>query len=142
MSHFDHAGVREVEMISGAALLVRRTTLERVGIFDEGFHFYGEETDYFKRLKSAGGRAVFYPGAEIVHHGTRSPQARYDFFLNLHRGMMRYIRKHHHGFALTAMVTLQYVGHLLRVPLYVAGGLITLDPALMRKGWYYLRVLF
>ena len=63
---------KEVEVISGCYLLVRRAVIEQIGRLDEGFFFFGEETDWCKRMRDAGWRLMFAPVGEITHHGSIS----------------------------------------------------------------------
>lgn len=60
---------RDVEVISGCYLMLRREVLDQVGALDEDFFFFGEETDWCRRIAQAGWRLVFAPVGEIVHHG-------------------------------------------------------------------------
>lgn len=53
--------------LSGALLALRRDALGRVGLFDEGFSLYFEETDWLHRLRRSGGIAAYVPAAEAVH---------------------------------------------------------------------------
>lgn len=69
--HFAKKG-REVrlEWLSGACLLLRRQTLESVGLLDEGFFFYLEDIDLGRRIKEKGLGLLYAPQAWITHfHG-------------------------------------------------------------------------
>ncbi len=90
---FDHDEAREVEVVMGACMLVRRDAVEEVGVADEDFFLFSEETDWCFRFSEAGWQVVFFPGAECTHvrggsHGGRL------FRENL-RGHLRFISKHH-----------------------------------------------
>jgi GT2 family glycosyltransferase len=74
---FDHASVREVEVLKGAVLLVRREASEAVGGFDPAYFMYGEEMDLCYRVRAAGWSVVFDPEAEFVHVGGVSTGARW-----------------------------------------------------------------
>ena len=74
---FDHASVREVEVLKGAVLLVRREAFEAVGGFDPAYFMYGEEMDLCYRVREAGWTVVFDPDAEFVHVGGVSTGARW-----------------------------------------------------------------
>lgn len=63
---------REVDTISGCYLLVKRQVMEQVGALDEAFFFFGEETDWCRRMRDAGWRLMFAPVGEITHHGSAS----------------------------------------------------------------------
>ncbi len=60
---------RKVEVISGCYLLVRRTVIDEIGPLDENFFFFGEETDWCRRMRDAGRCLMFAPVGEITHHG-------------------------------------------------------------------------
>jgi GT2 family glycosyltransferase len=61
--------LRDVEVIPGCFLMVRTNVLKQLGGFDEGFFFYGEETDLCKRILNLGWRLQISPSAEIIHLG-------------------------------------------------------------------------
>lgn len=69
MTGWDRASERRVDVISGAAMFVRRAAMEEVGLLDEAFFFYGEETDWCHRFSRAGWDLVFVPIPEITHFG-------------------------------------------------------------------------
>ncbi len=63
----------EVEMLSGACMLLSRAAIAAVGgLFDERYPFYFEDTDLCRRLQQAGLACVLEPRATIVHHWARS----------------------------------------------------------------------
>ncbi len=76
--HWDHARERSVPMLSGAAMLVRRTVIDEVGGFDERFHMYGEDNEWCLRIARAGWLLVFQPAAVIRHHGAASSLQRWN----------------------------------------------------------------
>ena len=63
------ADVLEVGMVGGAFLMARREAVERVGMLDEDFFFYGEDTDWCLRFRRAGWRLVYVNSAHVVHVG-------------------------------------------------------------------------
>ncbi len=69
---FDHDEPREVDWLFGSCLLVRREAADAVGLFDEDFFMFSEETDWCYRFRAAGWEVYFYPGAEVVHVGGAS----------------------------------------------------------------------
>lgn len=58
---------QEVEWVAGTSMLVRRAVFEQVGLFDEGFFLYFEETDFCRRAGNAGWKSYFVAAAEINH---------------------------------------------------------------------------
>jgi GT2 family glycosyltransferase len=63
---------REVDWVSGACMLVRRSAFEQVGGMDEQFFLYWEDADLCKRLAGHGWRTVYFPGATVEHAGGAS----------------------------------------------------------------------
>ncbi len=58
---------RFVDYGTGCALLVGPRALAEVGLFDEGFHFYGEDADYSLRITASGGRILHVPRSIVLH---------------------------------------------------------------------------
>jgi len=91
---FDHDEVREVEVVMGACMLLRREAIEQVGECDEDYFLFSEETDWCYRFRGAGWEVVFFPGAECVHVRGASHSGRlyrenlrgHLLFLSKHRG--------------------------------------------------------
>jgi len=72
MLDWDRDDERDVEVISGCSLLIRREILDTVGGLDEAFFCYGEETDWCRRIAEAGWGLRFAPVGVITHHGSGS----------------------------------------------------------------------
>jgi GT2 family glycosyltransferase len=62
---------REVEWVSGCALLIRRALVEQAGMLDERFYYYWEETEWCIRSRKAGWRILHLPAARLWHKGVR-----------------------------------------------------------------------
>ena len=89
---FDHDEVREAEFVMGACMLVRRSATEQVGLLDEDFFLFSEETDWCYRFRKAGWQVLFFPGAQCVHVGGASHGGRL-YRENL-RGHLLFLWKH------------------------------------------------
>jgi GT2 family glycosyltransferase len=86
---------REVEVISGCYLLARRETVSQIGLLDEAFFLYGEETDWCRRCAAAGWQLMFVPVGSITHLGSGSSRKlsyRRDILLS--EGTVRLHGKH------------------------------------------------
>jgi N-acetylglucosaminyl-diphospho-decaprenol L-rhamnosyltransferase len=68
--------VREVPVVTGCLLLIRRSDFERVGRLDERFFLYGEDAEFSMRAARHGLRPVIVPEATIVHAVGASTGAR------------------------------------------------------------------
>jgi len=69
MYDFNNDKQRDVDQVMGAALMVRRSVTEQVGVMDERFFMYYEEVDLCYRIKQGGWRIVHIPEAVITHIG-------------------------------------------------------------------------
>ena len=86
---------RDVDTVTGCYMFARAKAVRDVGLLDESFFFYGEETDWCKRFWNAGWRLRFAPVGEITHYGSLSSRRcnhRRDLMLT--EGLLRYHRKH------------------------------------------------
>jgi N-acetylglucosaminyl-diphospho-decaprenol L-rhamnosyltransferase len=61
-----------VDWVAGASMMVRREVFERVGLFDETFFLYFEETDLCRRAQLAGFQTVYEHGSVVAHIGSAS----------------------------------------------------------------------
>lgn len=61
--------IRDVEVVAGCYMMVRRECYDRVGGMDDRFFMYAEEVDWCFRIHRAGWRIVYFPGASILHYG-------------------------------------------------------------------------
>ncbi len=64
-------GPRQVDWISGCAILVRRAVIQEIGGLDESFFYYWEETEWCVRARENGWRIVHVPAAKIWHKGVQ-----------------------------------------------------------------------
>ena len=85
----------EVDWVSGACMLVRRTAFDQVEGMDERFFLYWEDADLCKRIGEKGWRTVYFPGATVVHAGGRSSIHVYrESLAAFHRSAFFLFRKH------------------------------------------------
>jgi GT2 family glycosyltransferase len=94
MQRWDVNTPRQVEVIKGACLLLRREALDQVGLLDEGYFMYTEEVDLCYRLAQAGWELWWLPQAEVVHHEAQSTrQAAERMYVQLYRSKVQFYRK-------------------------------------------------
>ncbi|MFT4150849.1 MAG: glycosyltransferase family 2 protein [Paracoccaceae bacterium] len=61
-----------VDWLAGASLMMRQQVLDRIGLFDETFFLYFEETELCHRAVAAGWRNVYVPESRVMHIGSVS----------------------------------------------------------------------
>jgi GT2 family glycosyltransferase len=87
---------RPVEVVQGAALLLRRAALDDIGLLDEDYFMYTEEVDVCFRLARAGWLIYWVPQARVLHHGGQSTrQVAAEMFLRLYESKVVFFRKHY-----------------------------------------------
>jgi GT2 family glycosyltransferase len=88
---------RKVDVVTGMYMFVRKTAIDEVGMMDDSFFFYYEETDWCYRFSNAGWKALFNPEAVIVHvggGGQSSVNAAVKMFVQMQKSCLIYFSKH------------------------------------------------
>lgn len=75
---------RDVDWLSGACILLRRSAFDEVGGFDERYFMYFEDVDLCFRLGQAGWRRRYRPSSEIMHVGAHSTTTRQAAMVRAH----------------------------------------------------------
>lgn len=77
--------IRKVDYVTGAAFLIKKEVLEKIGLLDEGFSpYFREEVDFCFRAKKSGYKVFYYPKSVIIHYTSMSIKRRvktYTFFV-------------------------------------------------------------
>ena len=95
MCDWGHDEPREVDWVSGAALLINRRAFDQIGGLDESFYWGSEDVDYCFRLHQAGWKVLYTPQPAITHAiGRSSDQAIIATIIRTHRSMQRLYSKH------------------------------------------------
>lgn len=101
----------EVDWLSGACLLVRRTAWEEVGLLDERFFLFWEDADWCLRFRQAGWNVCYVPSATGTHViGVSRARRRLGAVLDFHVSAYRYYRKHRQPSALHPLTMLVGAG--------------------------------
>lgn len=113
MLDFDYDRISEVDQPMGACILLRKKTLDEIGLFDEKSFMFFDEVDLCFRIKKAGWKIFFTPDAKIIHHGGSSIKkwSRLSLSRNWTRSRNLFFRKHYGILA----VAILYAVDLLRI---------------------------
>jgi len=141
---------REVDVVSGMFMMVRRAAADEAGLMDESYFLYYEETDWCYRFFKAGWDRSFWSGARIIHvHGGShsSKQAALKMFVQQQKSCLIYFRKHHGVFGqltvrllLTTSFVLRGIGWFLMAMFRrTCGGNSAVASAKCKQFWYGLR---
>jgi N-acetylglucosaminyl-diphospho-decaprenol L-rhamnosyltransferase len=93
-------GPFETDWVGGCSLMIRRAAVEGIGLMDETFFMYNEETDWCLRLRKQGWSVWVEPSASIVHLGGQSSsRVPAQAARHLRASKSKYFAKHHGWFA-------------------------------------------
>jgi|SRR3989344_5066663 len=126
LSDWDYNSIREIDWASGAALMVRRSVIDQVGVLDDkNFFIYWEDTDWCKRIHDAGWKINFIPDAEIIHltgrgGGRRNRSLSNRLIYQMHRSAFNYFRKHYLKTIFNPLTAVTYLGFIVLTGLKIS----------------------
>lgn len=116
---------RQVDVLLGACILLRREVLDTVGLMDESYFMYSEEVDLCYRVGQGGWSLHWVPTAQILHHGGQSTkQVATEMFIRLYQSKLQFMRKHYGRFAAAVykiILSSATLARLLMTPLVYLG---------------------
>lgn len=96
MSHLSWDEPGQIEVISGAFCMLRRTVLDKIGLLDEDFFMYGEDIDLSYRVVKDGGYENWYVPARILHYkGESTQKSSFRYVHVFYQAMLIFFRKHY-----------------------------------------------
>lgn len=95
LGFLDKDQTHEVEILSGAFMLMRKTTLDKVGLLDEDFFMYGEDIDLSYRIILGGYKNYYFHDTRIIHYkGESTKKSSVNYVFVFYRAMAIFARKH------------------------------------------------
>ena len=137
LSYLDKNEVHEVEVLSGAFMLLRKSVLDDIGLLDEAFFMYGEDIDLSFRIVQAGYKNYYFPKTKIIHFkGESTRKGSLNYVKVFYQAMIIFLEKHFHGPGKGALVNFLKIGIYIRALMAIANRVIS------RLGWVLLDALF
>lgn len=97
LGHLSNNEVHEIEILSGAFMLLRKSVLDSIGLLDEEYFMYGEDIDLSYRIIKAGYKNYYYPHATIIHYkGESTKKASFKYVMVFYKAMEIFARKQLH----------------------------------------------
>ncbi|WP_340122716.1 glycosyltransferase family 2 protein [Methylobacter svalbardensis] len=108
----------EVDVISGACLMLKRSLFEQVGLFSGDYFMYAEDLDLCYKISQAGFTNYYIPGASVTHFGGGSTEKRPSDFsvVMMRESLWRFMKKNRgniYGLAYRASIAISAIGRLL-----------------------------
>ena len=95
LGHLDKDKIHKVEILPGAFMLLRKETLNKVGLLDESFFMYGEDIDLSYRIIKEGYSNYYYPETRIIHYkGESTKKTSVNYVLVFYNAMVIFAKKH------------------------------------------------
>ncbi len=126
MSWWERNDIREVDVVTGCFMLVRKEAIDEVGVMDERYFIYTEEADWCYRFMQSGWKRLFTPNAEIIHlHGASGSQQRPEMALQLRGSGLQYFKKHQGYLSYVLVCFIIALFFLLRIPYWLGKTIIS-----------------
>jgi GT2 family glycosyltransferase len=131
LGYLNNDETHEIEILSGAFMLMRKTTLDKVGLLDEDFFMYGEDIDLSYRIILGGYKNYYYPDTTIIHYkGESTKKSSVNYVFVFYRAMIIFAKKHF------SQKNAKLFSFLINVAIYIrASWAILLQTA--KKLWLY-----
>lgn len=93
--HLSEFETNEIEILSGAFMLMRSDALDKVGLLDEAFFMYGEDIDLSYRIIKGGYKNYYFPETRIIHYkGESTKKSSVNYVFVFYRAMIIFAQKH------------------------------------------------
>jgi GT2 family glycosyltransferase len=95
LGFLDREKTHEIEILSGAFMLMRKSVLDKTGLLDETFFMYGEDIDLSYRIIKAGYKNYYFPETRIIHYkGESTKKSSVNYVLVFYNAMVIFAKKH------------------------------------------------
>jgi GT2 family glycosyltransferase len=93
--HISEFTTSEIDILSGAFMLMRSEALEKVGLLDETFFMYGEDIDLSYRILKGGYKNYYFADTRIIHYkGESTKKSSVNYVFVFYRAMVIFAQKH------------------------------------------------
>lgn len=98
LTYLDKDQTNEVDVLSGAFMLMRAETLVKVGLLDEDYFMYGEDIDLSYRITKGGYKNIYFADTTIIHYkGESTKKGSLNYVFVFYNAMRIFARKHFSG---------------------------------------------
>tara|TARA_Y100000385_G_scaffold291956_1_gene374635 strand:+ start:1484 stop:3436 length:1953 start_codon:yes stop_codon:yes gene_type:complete len=95
LGHLSKDETHEVEILSGAFMMLKKETLNLVGLLDENFFMYGEDIDLSYRITLSGYKNYYFSGTRIIHYkGESTKKGSLNYVFIFYKAMILFAKKH------------------------------------------------
>ncbi len=115
LTYLDKNKNHEVDILSGAFMLMRKEVLDKIGYLDETFFMYGEDVDLSYRITQAGYKNYYFAESSIIHYkGESTKKSSVNYVVVFYKAMAIFARKHFSNKGAGIFIFLIYLAIYLR----------------------------
>ncbi len=98
LGYLDEFKNHEVDVLSGAFMMMRKEALDKVGLLDETFFMYGEDIDLSYRIVQGGFKNYYCSDTTIIHYkGESTKKGSLNYVKTFYQAMIIFAQKHFTG---------------------------------------------
>jgi GT2 family glycosyltransferase len=95
LGHLSTDKNHEVEILSGAFMMLRKSVLDDIGLLDERFFMYGEDVDLSYRIIKSGHKNYYFSDTRIIHYkGESTKKSSVNYVFIFYNAMIIFAKKH------------------------------------------------
>ena len=95
LGYLSNNKTHEIEILAGAFMLMRKKTLDKIGLLDEDYFMYGEDIDLSHRIIKGGFKNYYFPETTIIHYkGESTKKGSINYVRVFYNAMIIFARKH------------------------------------------------
>ena len=95
LSYLDKTQIHEIQVLSGAFMLMRKSVLDQIGLLDEKYFMYGEDIDLSYRISLAGYKNYYYPHTQIIHYkGESTKKDTLKYIITFYKAMVIFAKQY------------------------------------------------
>lgn len=130
LKYLDEFKNHEVDVLSGAFMLLRKSVLDEVGLLDESFFMYGEDIDLSYRITQAGYKNVYFSETTIIHYkGESTKKKSLNYVKIFYNAMVLFAQKHY------SKKSAGWFSFFINLAIYVRAGLSVAWRWIERIAW-------
>ncbi len=95
MSYLPWEQAGQIEVVSGACFMIRRSVLDQIGLLDETFFMYGEDIDLSYRILKAGYQNWYVPARILHYKGESTQKSSFRYVHVFYQAMLIFFKKHY-----------------------------------------------
>ncbi len=129
LGYLNEFETNQVDVLSGAFMLMRKETLDKVGLLDEAFFMYGEDIDLSYRIQLGGYKNYYFPETKIIHYkGESTKKSSVNYVFVFYNAMVIFANKHF------SQKNAKLFSFLINLAIYFRAGIAILN-RLVRKSF-------